>query len=106
MDHNGGTMTDPRPNKTLPGSSWQWTLVAILVVGVIVASLSTLAAIAVIIVALAILGATWLRHRSPTGTGMGIFSTNCDSCGGLLGYRMGLPSRVCPSCGHHQSWVP
>jgi predicted RNA-binding Zn-ribbon protein involved in translation (DUF1610 family) len=37
---------------------------------------------------------------------MGIFSTNCDSCGGLLGYKMGLPSRVCPSCGHHQSWVP
>jgi ABC-type multidrug transport system permease subunit len=106
MDNNGWTMTDPQPHKPLPGSSWPWILVAIIVVGVILASLSKFAAVAVIIVALVLLGVTWLRRRSPTGTGMGILSTNCDKCGGLLGYKMGLPSRVCPSCGHHQSWVP
>jgi uncharacterized Zn finger protein (UPF0148 family) len=50
------------------------------------------------------LGVAWVRHRAKSGAGMGILSTNCDKCGGLLGYKMGLPSRVCPSCGHHQSW--
>lgn len=105
MDHNGYTMATPPPKQALPGS-WPWILVAIIVVGVILASLSKYAAIAVIVVALVLLGITWLRHRSTSGTGMGILSTNCDSCGGLLGYKMGLPSRVCPSCGHHQSWVP
>jgi hypothetical protein len=99
-------MSDPPPKKALPGSAWPWIMVAFIVVGVILASLSKFAAFAVIVVALVLLGVTWIRHRSKSGTGMGILSTNCDNCGGLLGYKMGLPSRVCPSCGHHQSWVP
>jgi hypothetical protein len=99
-------MSDPLPKDARPGSAWPWILVAIIVVGVILASLSKFAAYAVIVVALVLLGVTWIRHRSKSGTGMGILSTNCDSCGGLLGYKVGFPSRVCPSCGHHQSWVP
>jgi hypothetical protein len=74
------------------------------VVGVILASLSELAAFAVIVVALVILGVVWVRHRAQSGAGMGILSTNCSNCGGLLGFKMGLPSRVCPTCGQHQSW--
>jgi len=75
-----------------------------IVVGVILASLSEYIAFAVIFFALVFLGVMWVRHRAKSGTGMGILSTNCDGCGGLLGNKMGLPSRVCPSCGHHQSW--
>jgi hypothetical protein len=77
---------------------------AFIVVGVILASLSEFIAFAVIVAALVCLGVAWVRHRAKSGAGMGILSTNCDKCGGLLGYKMGLPSRVCPSCGHHQSW--
>jgi hypothetical protein len=99
-------MTNPPPKNGLSGTAWPWILVGFIVVGVILASLSKYAAYAVIVVALVLLAVTWLRHRSASGTGMGILSTNCDSCGGLLGYKMGLPSRVCPDCGHHQSWVP
>jgi TRAP-type uncharacterized transport system fused permease subunit len=77
---------------------------AFIVVGVILASLSEFIAFAVIVAALVFLGVIWVRHRAKSGAGMGILSTNCDSCGGLLGYKVGLPSRVCPSCGHRQSW--
>jgi hypothetical protein len=97
-------MTDPLPKKVLPGSAWPWILMAFIVVGVILASLSEYVAFAVIFFALVGLGVTWVRYRAKSGTGMGILSTNCDSCGGLLGNKMGLPSRVCPTCGHHQSW--
>jgi hypothetical protein len=104
MDNNGWTMTDPPPKKALPGSAWPWVLMAFIVVGVILASLSELAAFAVVVVALVILGVVWVRHRAQSGAAVGILSTNCASCGGLLGFKMGLPSRVCPTCGQHQSW--
>jgi len=97
-------MTDPPSNKALPGSGWPWILMALIVVGVILASLSAEIAVAVIVVSLVGLGVTWVRHRAKSGASMGVLSTNCDKCGGLLGYKVGLPSRVCPTCGHHQSW--
>jgi hypothetical protein len=106
MNENGNTMTGPAPKKAPLGrTSWSLIMVAIIVVGVIAATLSAFAGVAVLVVALILAGLTYRRLHPSNGTGMGMFSTNCENCGSLLRGTAGLPSRKCPTCGHVQSWA-
>jgi hypothetical protein len=104
-DETGDAMTDPAPKKAPPGRTMlMFILMAFVVVGVIAATLSPYAGIAVLVVAL-VLGGLAFRRLHPSGTGMGILSTNCESCGSSLRSLAGLPTRKCPTCGHVQSWA-
>lgn len=107
MNQNGSVTTDPSQDKKTPFGRTQWRLVmvAFIVVGVIAGTLSPLAAVAVLVVAVGFASYAWRRVRPPSGTGMGMLSTNCEDCGSLLRGQMGLPARTCPNCGHRQSWA-
>jgi hypothetical protein len=106
MNENGDVVPDPPQEKTPFGQiPWRLIMVVFVVVGVIAATLSPIAGVAVLVVAAALAGFAWRRLRPPSGTGMGMLSTNCENCGSLLRAQMGLPARTCPSCAHRQSWA-
>jgi hypothetical protein len=100
-------MTSDPPVKRAPSRrSLSFIMLAIIVVGVIVATESPLLGVVFLIVMVIVGAILWSRLRPKSGTGMGILSSNCEQCGALLQGAFGLPARKCSECGHSQSWAP
>jgi hypothetical protein len=95
---------DPAEKKPINRMSLSFIMVAFIVVAVVAAGTAPWAPVVVLVIA--VLGAAflWNRFRPHSGTGMGILSTNCEKCGGLLRGVMGFSQKTCPQCGHVQSW--
>ncbi len=81
-------------------------MLAVIVVGVIVATESPLLGVLFLVVLVIVGAILWSRLRPKSGTGMGILSSNCEKCGAMLQGAFGLPSKTCSECGHSQSWAP
>jgi hypothetical protein len=81
-------------------------MLAVIVVGVIVATESPLLGVLFLIVMVICGAALWIRRRPKSGTGVGILSSNCEKCGALLQGAFGLPAKTCSECSHTQSWAP
>jgi hypothetical protein len=80
-------------------------MMAFIVAVVIAGDWSIFAGLVVLIAAVIFALVAYVQHRPSSGTGLGMFSTNCENCGSFLRSAMGLPSRKCPNCGHVQSWA-
>jgi hypothetical protein len=100
-------MTGDSPGRrSLSRRSLSFIMLAVIVVGVIVTTESPLLGVLFLAV-MAISGAVlWNRLRPKSGTGLGMFSSNCEKCGALLQGAFGLPTKTCSECGHSQSWAP
>ena len=100
-------MTSPPSGKRPPSRrTMSFIMLAVIVVGVIVATESPLLGVLFLVVLVIVGAILWSRLRPKSGTGMGILSSNCEKCGALLQGAFGLPSKTCSECGHSQSWAP